>query len=793
MNASIGTVDSPIGSREVDTTGAPVGVARMDVSQSYVGIGDLLQDFINTENAEAWEAIRAKIDYMYQQLDLALTPLERETEMSAEIRNRLGRGQKLLFKPNTVIPRIIEPLTHGLSPMATAATEWSFIAALMRWFHDKIGVRYHQMAVGEAATALSSSAAMFTNLNPEGKTITTEAVLEGRSGGFYGGWGFYFVRLYLAQADGTQEDDDPMNGYAESVAGTYIPPGRATDKLMVYDLNRIRDDEAKGRAVPVPEGVNYSEIMLHKAIIGGDPDDPEDMALYPGSILINVPKFKVHAITLFTNIIKNLGIGLYPMEYAKAGGHKWDYSVPHGPIPAMKGGIPHEVWIPEMDEETRLPKRGADGSYQVTKTGGITATMIDIIKAAMNQDIFMIHIVDGIEAISMDHTGTPAAIRVPEGMVFAGLDPVAADLLCARYMFSNVPIKEAMDVGLTDGHGGCFPQAVPLASLSDGQIATESGYDCPLARDICFQKAEERGLGNRLYHVIGYDAVSDSPLVSIDGHMGSVKDDVFTDLVTDALYYDMYKVPWDLQSTSFSYLRAVDELEETSIMAEFLAALDEDGDGILSYEEFGKKGAWSTVLNASGNSISKMGEDAYGFLKQNLYVSAMLRNADASLNSDGHDIFQEVNVGATVGAAMQMSRMEMDMPDPFVPGMTFGNGRWPSFKTAAVFRTGTQLFGQDFPEKPAFPSLYGSALLYADLTQNDGEISGDNPMDPDPEILDRYLADVANGARAPLDFSFYIPTGLGDLIGESVPNVKATDDPAMVFTVSFADGKEVWS
>jgi len=315
---------------------------------------------------------------------------------------------------------------------------------------------------------------------------------------------------------------------------------------MVYDLNRIFDDPTKGREVEVPDGVNFKSITLHKAIVGGDPEDPEDLKAYPGCILINVPKFKVHAITLFTNIIKNLGIGLYPMQSAKAGDHKWDYSVPYTPIPGMKGGIPHEVWVPEIDLETGLPKKDTAGNYIVNKTGGITATMIDIIKAVSNQGIFMIHIVDGVEAINLDHMGSPMGQREPEGMVFAGLDPVATDLLCARYMFSNVPIKEAMESGLDDGNDGRFPQEVPIPAVEGKDIITKMGLDCPLSRDICFKKAEERGLGQRKYYVVGRDRVTDSPLVTMQGHLGMIKDGVFSDLVTKTLFFSLHSMMYSV-------------------------------------------------------------------------------------------------------------------------------------------------------------------------------------------------------------------------------------------------------
>ena len=141
-----------------------------------------------------------------------------------------------------------------------------------------------------------------------------------------------------------------------AVAGTYIAPGLVSDKLMVYDLNRIFDNKTKGRNVKVSDGVNYRSITLHKTIVGGDKKDPEDLKANPGCILINVPKFKVHLISLFTNVIKNLGIGLYPMQFSSSGGCNWDYSVPHRPLSGMKGGLPHEVWVPRLTTKPVCPK-----------------------------------------------------------------------------------------------------------------------------------------------------------------------------------------------------------------------------------------------------------------------------------------------------------------------------------------------------------------------------------------------------------------------------------------------------
>ena len=72
----------------------------------------------------------------------------------------------------------------------------------------------------------------------------------------------------------------------------------------------------------------------------------------------------------------------------------------------------------------------------------------------------------------------------------------------------------------------------------------------------------------------------------------------FSDLTTDTLYYDVFKMPWDLQRTTFAYMDAVDQLTGSSLKKMFLKAHDENGDGVVTYEEFGKKGAYGPLLFA---------------------------------------------------------------------------------------------------------------------------------------------------------------------------------------------------
>ena len=167
-----------------------------------------------------------------------------------EVQLQIKHGKRLLFKPNIVAPLVIDPTTHGEGSAAIIATEWSLIAALMRWFHDKLNIHYYQMALGEASTSTFLVAELFGKTF--GQTMTTEALFEGKSFDIYGGWGFYFVRKYLADRHPSSHQDDPMKGFEDSVAGNYLPPGQAKDELMVYDLNKIHNDLREAERSPFP-------------------------------------------------------------------------------------------------------------------------------------------------------------------------------------------------------------------------------------------------------------------------------------------------------------------------------------------------------------------------------------------------------------------------------------------------------------------------------------------------------------------------------------------------------------
>ena len=787
-------INTTVGKSSSDTSGSPVAVIRMDPQQSYIGVPKLLQSFINEADNLAWEKIKEKIDYTYDNLVLLLEELDKETRLNKQLEDWLKEGKKLLFKPNLVSPACIDPINHSEALGYTACTGWPFIAALMRCFHDKLGISYHKMSLGEAGTGIPQTAAFYSRQYADGEKISTEAIIEGKCGSFYGGWGFYFVRKYLAENHPSSHQDDPMKGYDESIAGTYIPPGKAENRLMVYDLNRVSDIKAKHRDVNVADGVNFKNITLHKAITVGNSDNPGDIEEYPGCVLINVPRLKVHSQTLFTNAIKNIGIGLYPMELASdesATSTDWKYSYPPKYPPMIKCEIPHMPWVPQLDENS-LPLRNNDGEYIVTRTYGLTGTIVDMVKAVVNLQVPEIHIVDAIFIVNKDHTGTGVSEQISEGLAFAALDVVALDHLCARYMFNNVPVAEARRLQKEHGLHTDFIQKVPVPQATNKDIITTEGYDEPLSRHGLFQYAEKRGLGRQDYYAVGWDAINEAPIVSLQGHLGFITDSEFKEIITSKLYYAVAKPLWDLQNTVLSYARSNDTLTGSSYYSQLLDCYDENNDGTIDYDEFSKKGFWLPLqrLVAWGRYLRTAEE--YGLLHGDFFAaSRRLKYSNEKWNPERHDFLKEYLMSCVPELALQMSKVQEESTDPLFTGMTWGNGKWPSWQFASHISVINTIYQAQTPEGIANSSLYGLALQYADKKNNKGIYTGDTRIHSQPDVARNYILSIKNGAPR-LDFVLYVPEGFGKLNNTSVPNVIETDDPHLLFTAHFNNDKETW-
>ena len=785
-------VDSPVGEVSLDATGSPVAVVRMDASQAYADIPGLLKEHINNRDTQAWEQIETRIDYMFTNLDHALGALEKETGLGDRVKSHLRGGKKLLFKPNLVSPVGIDPVTHGEGAGNAACTQWPFVAALMRWFHDKLDISYHEMAIGEAATTMSSTAMSYSMHYNEGKTVTTESVIEGKCGDFYGGWGFYFIRNYLSETHPASHEDNPMNGYEESISGEYLPPGRTGNRLIVYDLNRLQDMKSKGREVPVPDGANFQEITLHKVIVGGDPADPEDIKDYPGCVLVNVPRLKVHVNEPLTNAIKNIGIGLYPMEVTSdndPNSTRWKYAVPQKYPPCQKALLPHEVWVPEIDEETGLPVRDEKGEYVVNRTAGLKGTMADVIRATTNQNVLIIHVADAIEAVNLSWS---SAGMVPEGFAFTSLDPVALDFLCYRYALKNVPMQEARRLQRDKNLPTDFIQKVPVPGVDGLNIVTGEGYDAPVFRSNLLGYAEGRGLGQRSYYVVGWDAVAGAPLASLEGHLGRMDGQKFTELITTQFYRMASLMLWGLQATTLNYFKANDSLTGSSYLKELLDAFDENGDGVIDIDETGRKGYYQVTNRWLGDGTYLRATEKYGTLHGAfLSGSRGLRYSNEKWNPQGYDFCKEYRLASLAAMALRMSQAQTEEKDPLFSSMTWGKGKWPSAQYVRSVSISNTIYGAGAPGAVGAMSMYGYAFQYADKTLNGGGYTGSTGITSDPQAVSNYIEAVSKGDDL-LDFVLYVPKGYGVSNGASVPNVEETEDPDKVFRASFNKGKEVW-
>jgi len=550
----------------------------------------------------------------------------------------------------------------------------------------------------------------------------------------------------------------------------------------------------------VAGGINFPAITLHKVVVGGDPDNEQDCKDWPGCVLVNVPRLKIHQVELITSAIKNLGVGLYPMEAngsTEPGKIKWLYAVPDRPIPTLKTRVPHNRWVSESDDETGMPLRDNDGNVIFHRTGGMEASMADVIEAVRGQGIMMLHVVDAIEVLNLFHA-TPGYVRIPEGFILAGTDPVALDVLSARYLFSMLPVNEARKVRKDYNLPSDVIQRVPLPYSDGNNILTGEGYDSPFSRYTAFQHCEERGLGCQEYHVVGRDEWHGGSLASIEGHLGRVEDGVFSELLTDTMYWSKHKPFWDLQATCLGYLEANDGLTGSRFKNLVLEALDENGDGVIDYSEKGKGSGLFFVPHSARLMATGLSQEQ--LLRIRFLMGAIpLRFLKQDWNTEGYDFGQRLLALGSLVLAFGMSQSPEDKQDPFFTDMTWGKGKWPSVQYAIYRQLCTRIYGPMFPVRyDLLMTPYGLAFRYADLKWNGSKYTGDamlnfglGVMDAADNIIEKYHADITGGCR-PLPFSIYVPPMFGSTDNGPIPNVVETEDPNLLFTASFNGGEEAW-
>jgi hypothetical protein len=217
-------------------------------------------------------------------------------------------------------------------------------------------------------------------------------------------------------------------------------------------------------------------------------------------------------------------------------------------------------------------------------------------------------------------------------------------------------------------------------------------------------------------------------------------------------------------------------------MQDLLVAYDENGDGIIDYTERGKGGWRCYGLGGVWGSENLGREDTLRLTF--LFNAIPLRLLRKDWNPAGEDSGKHNDVNRAVGLALAMSKQPTESPDPFFPGMTWGNGKWPSIQYIRYRQNCTVIYGAQNLKAIGLNSLYGLAFQYATLTSSRTFPASD-------QGLADYLAAVAGGAVL-LSFRLYVPRGYGTISGRAVPNVMETDDPSLIFTASFEDDHEKW-
>jgi hypothetical protein len=781
-------VNSPIGKKPLDSAGSAIGAARMNPAETYIYIAKLLQEYINTGTESAWQKIRQRIDDIYLATSAALETLEAESPFLAEIKKQVLAGKILLFKPSIVTLPLIDYQTHGPG-IPGANSHWEFVAVIMRWFHDKAGITYHQMAVGEAGMSISTDTAAVSRML--GRQLTPEAVMEGKYGNDYGGWGFYFTRKYLADCHAPDHIDDPFAGYQESLDGICLAPGEAGDKLMFYNLNR--PDGSSGRDVPVAGGINSRSITIHKAVIGGNPEDRRDMKDWPGCVLVNLPLLKIHVLELLTFALKNLGMGIYAMEANSSqtpGSCKWKYSVPDVRVPFGKLKVPHARWVLQTDEDTLKPLRDVKGEFIWRRTGGMEATIADGIQAVKGQNIMTLHVGDAIECTNIYHSGMTGVI-VPEGFIFASQDPVALDNLAACYLFNMVPMADTQAFQKKYGIKSNIIQKTPSARLEGKNIATTEGYDSCYSRYHGLKHCEERGLGQLDFYVAGKDLWQGGSLASLNHHLGRVDNSAFTDLVTKTAYYASGKPLMDFQAGLMAYLELNDKLTGANHKHQLLQHQDENGDGVIDYLEGGKNAGSMAAFQYNQVLMSSQADPLQVMKLRFLFSMVPARWIHKEWNNEGLETGERGMVGQAVSRAFGMSQARGERPDPLYPGRVWGSGKWPSVQYVLNLMQMARVYGFMFPDRiDAMMSPYGQAFAYADVKWNEAKYYNRQALEKREDIIGKYHQAVARGEK-PLPFTVYVPRSYSSFNGMQIPNVEETDKPELIFSAIFA-GNETW-
>ena len=178
---------------------------------------------------------------------------------------------------------------------------------------------------------------------------------------------------------------------------------------------------------------------------------------------------------------------------------------------------------------------------------------------------------------------------------------------------------------------------------------------------------------------------------------------------------------------------------------------DENGDGVIDYDENARKGFWTAGLRILNYTYHLQSTEEYGTLSGQFKIAAdfSLRHTNKDWNPQGHDFAKEYALMWVANQAFDMSRSEAVSADPFVSGMTWGGGRWPSWQLATyMYVTGTT-YGAKSLVNISLQSLYGTAFQYADKTLNGGVVHGEHGRDKRSELSQRIFPGRPEGCTAP--------------------------------------------
>lgn len=153
-------------------------------------------------------------------------------------------------------------------------------------------------------------------------------------------------------------------------------------------------------------------------------------------------------------------------------------------------------------------------------------------------------------------------------------------------------------------------------------IVTKEGLDSPLFRYNLYRYAEERGVGQQMYYIVGWDSLTEMPLASLGGHPGRIDNAMFLELMTKTMYYNPSTILHDLQMTILSYAEAHDGLIGSSLLKEFMDSFDENHDGIIDYDEMGRKGIETAQFPMLDYALYLKPTTDYGSLKGSFIEAA---------------------------------------------------------------------------------------------------------------------------------------------------------------------------